>query len=224
MPLSDGYGVVIGTVARHHIDPPDSEGLWPHYHIFVDTPAGEYDCAINLKSRTETKIEYRDFRNLDLARFNAIRNLPDGFHSLSSNSSSGALDFIRHSGLQNKKIKCRCPRCKRFPFITKPCIKKCKCTQWWLESGEDLIQLMEYYLTSVSRIYIFGEPFNNGLGLHNIHMNQGDPIGSGFDAENGIWQDGGVLLEYQEPQFRFSGMLTKFQPQSLNTNDNGQPI
>ena len=88
----------------------------------------------------------------------------------------------------------------------------------------DLVQLMEYYLTSVSRIYVFGEPYTNGLGIHNIHMTQGDPIDSPFSAENGIWQDGGLIIKYTAPQQRLSVFLTKFETQSLNTDKNGRPI
>jgi uncharacterized protein YukJ len=31
--------------------------------------------------------------------------------------------------------------------------------------------------------------------MHNIHQNQGDPAGSQWWGENGIWQDGGTLAE-----------------------------
>jgi hypothetical protein len=50
MALGDGYGVVVGTLASHFIEPPDEEGRWPHYHVHVTTPYGEYECVINLKS------------------------------------------------------------------------------------------------------------------------------------------------------------------------------
>lgn len=220
MPLTDGYGVVIGTVAHHYIEPPDTEGRWPHYHIYVNTPAGEYQCVINLKSRNETKIQYRDFRNQSPSYFPNILSLADGYHPLSRTAGSGALDVVRNNGLKDpfcyKKWYCWC-----YWFFKK---RRCPCTRWWLESGVDLIQLMEYYLTSVQRIYIFGEPYNTGLGIHNIHMNQGDPIDSPFSAENGIWQDGGLILQYADPEPRLSVFVTKFQTQSLATNDNGQPL
>jgi hypothetical protein len=235
MPLDDGYGVVIGTIADHYIEPPDEEGRWPHYKIFVDTPAGEYECVINLKSRSEIKVEYRDFRNLGRSFFQDILDLSDGYHALSSNSSSGALDVIRHPGLMD-------PFCLHwyscwFPFrkINYPELyypkwskllirKRCHCTQWWMESGTNLIELIEYYLMRVHRIYVFGEPYNSGLGMHNVHMNQGDPIDSPFSAENGIWQDGGLILEYTDPQPRLSVFVTKFQTQSLRTDEDGRPI
>lgn len=233
MPLSNGYGVVIGTLASHFIDPPDNQGNWPHYHLKVSTPQGEYDCVINLKSVTQVKVEYRDFRNVDRARFSQILALSDGFHALASSSASGALDHVRHPGLQNPLVPCLWPLPGwpkpewPLPEWPRPLLRwrrRCNCTQWWKENGLNLIKLMQYYVENVERIYVFGEPYTSGLGVHNVHMNQGDPIGSSFSAENGIWQDGGVIYEYTTPQPRLSVMLTKFETQSLQTDSNGRPL
>jgi len=219
MALSNGYGVVIGTIATHYIESPDSEGRWPHYVIKVNTPQGIYECVINLKSRTEIKIAYRDFRSVNKVYFQNILSLPDGFHSLSSIPLSGALDYIRHSGLKDPFcLYLIWPWLKRFQ-----CRRRCKCTEWWPENGEDVIQLMEYYLLNVKRVYIFGEPYDTGLGVHNVHLNQGDPINSSFASENGIWQDGGTIIEYQNNS-RVSAFLTRFETQSLNTDDSGRPV
>jgi uncharacterized protein YukJ len=219
MALSNGYGIVIGTISAHYIEPPDEEGRWPHYIIKVYTPQGIYECVINLKSRTEIKIAYRDFRSLNKTYFQNILTLSEGFHSLNSNSSSGALDYVRHPGLKDPFCFCiNWHLLKRFSFR-----KRCKCTEWWPENGEDVIKLMQYYLLNVKRIYIFGEPYTSGLGVHNVHMNQGDPIGSSFAAENGIWQDGGTIIEYKNST-RLSAFLTRFETQSLNTDNSGRPI
>ncbi|MDQ3412413.1 MAG: YukJ family protein [Chloroflexota bacterium] len=201
MALANGYAVVVGTVLHHRIEPPDREGRWPHYQIFVKTPAGTHECVINLKSRTEIKLEYRDFRDLDRSAFTSILTMADGLHPLPATPTSGALDVIRHPGLLDAG---------------------CQCTRWWLESGPNVVDLMEFYLNRVSRVYLFGEPYTTGLGLHNIHQNQGDPVGSPFAAENAIWQDGGVLLEYTAPQPRLSVMLTKFETQSHTTDNSGR--
>lgn len=203
MALAHGYAVVIGTVQHHRIEPPDNEGRWPHYQIFVNTPAGIYECVINLKSRTQIKLEYRDFRDGDRSHFASVLSLADGLHRLPSTPASGALDVVRHPGLLDPAS---------------------PCTRWWLESGPNVVDLMEFYLNRVTRIYLFGEPYTTGLGMHNIHMNQGDPIGSPFAVENAIWQDGGVLLEYAAPQPRLSMMVTKFETQSLSTDNAGRPI
>ena len=73
------------------------------------------------------------------------------------------------------------------------------------------------------RFYVFGEPFTTGKGVHNIHQNQGDPVGGGFDAENAIWQDGATIVETASG--RFIGFLNKSsRRQSFKTDDLGHPI
>ena len=57
-------------------------------------------------------------------------------------------------------------------------------------------------------------------GMHDVHMNQGDPPGQ-FQHLDGIWQDGGVLVE--RPNGNLAGFFVKFVTQTLNTNDQGLP-
>jgi hypothetical protein len=126
MPLFDGYGVLIGKIERHFIDPPDNEGRWPHYHIQVKTSNGDiFDSAINLKSRTQIRVEYRDFRNADIKHFRTILEKPDGLHRLSSNSQSGALDFVRHPGLKDPS----CPSNNDDEKESSDGMYTCHCTQ-----------------------------------------------------------------------------------------------
>jgi len=54
-------------------------------------------------------------------------------------------------------------------------------------------------------------------------MTQGDPIDFEFSHEDGIWQDGGVMFEYDAPQPHLSILLTKFETQSLDTDEGGHP-
>jgi uncharacterized protein YukJ len=226
MPLTNGYGVVVGTVNLYAIEPPDSKGNWPHYQIYVDTPQGVYQCVINLKSRTDIKIEEKDLRDACRECFSDILALPDGFHRLAPEPDSGALDAIRHRGLQGEQVY---PSADSWLGRFIPSMQNDKCitnnhSNWWRENSTDIIQLMEYYLTRPHRIYVFGEPYGDGrLGMHNVHMNQGDPRSSSFAEENGIWQDGGIILEYHDPQPRLSVIMTKFESQSLHTDDFGHP-
>ncbi|MGG3522538.1 DUF2278 family protein [Bacillus pseudomycoides] len=199
MPLSNGYGVVIGSVKNHYIEPPDKEGRWPHYHIVVDSSVGIYECVVNLKSRTKIKIEYKHINNLNKSLFANIISNPDGFYRLVSNSESGAMDVIRHKGVLG-------------PY------------NWEPESGNNVIEIMKSCLEGIKRVYVFGEPYTIGLGIHNVHMNQGDPIDSSFSNEDGIWQDGAVMFEYDSSPPTFSILLTKFQTQSLHTDETGHPL
>ena len=73
-----------------------------------------------------------------------------------------------------------------------------------------------------SRYFVFGEPFTRGLGVHNIHQNQGSEIGGGHDQENGIWQDGAVLIERAGGSM--VAFLNKFSNQSDVTDDVGNPV
>ena len=233
MPLSDGYGVVIGTLASYSIEPPDDQGRWPHFQLYIDTLEGEYECVINLKSRTDIKLEYRAFMSVNRNNFINLWNLENRYHPLLPNPNSGALDVVRHKGLNNPICRPKdhivrspwpFPFTRSYPFIRLRDIE-IDCTQWWRENGINLVKLMEYYLERVERLYVFGEPYTDGrLGMHNIHMNQGDPIGSQWSEENGIWQDGGVIYQYNNPQQKWSILLTKFETQTFETGDNGQPI
>lgn len=149
--------------------------------------------------------------------FSNILVKPDGFHRLEPSSGSGALDVIRHLGFKN-------PFCYLLPNLIRSLFfRGCECGKWKPENGINVIEIMQSFLKDVKRIYIFGEPYLTGLGVHNVHMNQGDPIGSSFSKENGIWQDGGVIFEYEGSNSSLSILLTKFQTQSLNTDEQGRP-
>jgi len=80
---------------------------------------------------------------------------------------------------------------------------------------------MESLLTVGATVYVFGAPYTHGLGVHDIHMNQGDPPGQ-FQHLDGIWQDGGTVIE--QPNGQLAAFLNKFETQSLSTDANGLPI
>ena len=80
----------------------------------------------------------------------------------------------------------------------------------------------ESVLEGATRCLVWGEPFTSGSGLHNIHQNQGDPLDSQWSAENGIWQDGGTLL--QRPNGNWIAFLSKFSTQSYETDAQGHPL
>jgi|SRR5215472_11217585 len=197
MALQTDYGVVAGVVQSANLQNP-SGGQWPHYHIYVETPGGLYDSAVNLKSLTEVKIEYRA-RDLDPLAFANDLSVPDGWTKLAQTSTSGALDYVRRPGLTGAQ-------------------------GWTLQNGDNLINELAYLLSGVQRIYIFGAAYSTGLGVHDVHMNQGDPPGSQFAPLDAIWQDGGLIFQYGPPQPRVTVLQIKFETQSLYTDDQGHPL
>ena len=196
MPLQTPYGVVVGTVDHYDLVNP-SGGQWPHYHIWVNTPGGLYDSAINLKSLTEVKIEYRA-RDLDPMEFGNVLSLPNGWTTLGQNSNSGALDYVRRPGLTGY-------------------------SSWILQTGDNLITELQSLLTNAQRIYIFGAAYSSGLGVHDVHMNQGDPLDSSFSPLDAIWQDGGLIFQYAQAPY-YKVLQIKFETQSLHTDDQGHPV
>ncbi|MBV9823698.1 MAG: DUF2278 family protein, partial [Actinobacteria bacterium] len=75
-----------------------------------------------------------------------------------------------------------------------------------------------------ARLYVFGAPYERPdpyPGMHDIHMNQGDPIASQFHPQDAIWQDGCVIAQGADGTLR--GYFGKFATQSMHTDDNGWP-
>jgi Uncharacterized conserved protein (DUF2278) len=95
------------------------------------------------------------------------------------------------------------------------------------KSGADIEALtdLEAMITDAARVVIFGEsyPAANGRppGLHDIHLNQGDPPGSQWWSLNGVWQDGLTIAIHSDGAA--SAFMNMFSTQSLSTDDQGHP-
>jgi uncharacterized protein YukJ len=79
-------------------------------------------------------------------------------------------------------------------------------------------------VTGSNRVYVFGVPYSDPdpyPGMHDVHMNQGDPIASAFHPLDGIWQDGCVIVDGGDSGL--AGYFGKFATQSLTTDSNGWP-
>ncbi|WLI91380.1 DUF2278 family protein [Massilia sp. R2A-15] len=219
MGLTNGYGLVIGPKSNYFRDPPDNFGRYYHGNVIIHTPAGEYHCAIDVDPKfMPDGVQWRivHIRAQDFAAFKA---LADGWHALPSTATSGAMDYIRSSVLH--------------PPILFWNVRYNSCIAWLLRflrwnppwnsgTGIQALTDLEGIIAQSARFYVFGEPFSTGMGVHNIHQNQGDPPGGGHDAENAIWQDGATIVE--TTQGKFVGFLNKFKTQSFKTDNLGHPI
>lgn len=220
MALDNGYGVVIGTLHSYYRDPVNNYGQYYHGNVKVQTPAGTYRCAIDVDSKLMPNgVEWRVVE-LGKSNLNGVRALPDGWHSLSSTPASGALDYIRSTEFR--------PRLGCFFVMFDPLLEalrnylEANLNPWKSGTSVDALADLEPLLQNPRRLYIFGEPFTTGLGVHNIHQNQGDPAGSRWWAENGIWQDGATLIQRQDDTV--VAFLNKFKTQSYKTDDYGHPL
>lgn len=243
MPLRE-YGVLIGDYAGFEVDNPSDPGRYYHGHIFVNAPSAStgttvrFDCAVDV-NQIDKSIQYIIWKNMDRRVISPVINFPKGYHRLNSNSTSGAIDYVRSKYLA---LPLGCATIFWFLFWL---ITKTKHLVWSENvGGSALKDFQELLKGPIQRVFVFGAPFNSGNGMHDIHFNQGnsepdpndprfhtgDPVADndrfnqemGWFRNNGIWQDGIVIL--QENADIIHGFLVKFVVQSMKTNDLGNPI
>ncbi|MER5334197.1 DUF2278 family protein [Micromonospora sp. NPDC002717] len=214
----DSYGVLVGTLESHRRDTPDDQGRWFHVNLEVTAPAGRYRCAVDVDSKqSATGVQWRVL-TLDRAQLPALFDVSAGYHPVATTPTSGALDYMRHPALRTR-AGCFSGLLSRAVQISLGRLSAVRA--WRAGSNLEAATALESILTIGARIAIFGEPFTSGLGMHNIHQNQGDPLGSQWYAENGTWQDGGTVVYLPDGQYCL--FLSKFTTQSFDTNDDGHP-
>ncbi len=218
MPL-DRYGVLVGALHRSYRDQPDTQGRWYHVNLEVDAPGGRYRCAVDVDSKQssvgvawKTLVVSRSDLRLPPAT-------PPGYHDLASDASSGAVDVIRDPLFNGARgcffVQAPDGWLARLADLLAPQ------RPWTSGSNLDAAAALESILVVGRGTLVFGEPFTSGLGMHNVHQNQGDPAGSQWWAENGIWQDGATMVE--RPDGRLDVFLSKFSSQSDRTDADGHP-
>ncbi|KAJ5506915.1 hypothetical protein N7453_005872 [Penicillium expansum] len=87
-------------------------------------------------------------------------------------------------------------------------------------SNNDMIDVLEpevkQAIDSKADIYLFGEPFGDRKGIHNVHMNQGNV--EKFANDDGVFQDGGLLINYPLSG-RWVGVFIGFASQAVHTDN-----
>ena len=222
MPLDHGYGVLVGALAGHHRDQPDDQGRWYHVHLTIQAGGAAYEAAIDVDSKqSATGVQWKVVR-ATTSDLGPAAALADGFHLLASTNGSGALDHIRHPIAALLRWRWTSPGCcRRFP----PWLQRFPLLvyQPWKSGNHlDATIALEGILAAGATVLVWGEPFTPpDKGVHNVHQNQGDPAGSQWWAENGIWQDGAVGVQAADGSYRV--FLSKFSSQASKTDASGHP-
>jgi uncharacterized protein YukJ len=230
MPLAQ-YGVLKGDLYTPQEQ--SYQGTWFHGIFYVSIPNATIPqrCVTDFSSANKDLIQYKIFNNLSADLFSKIMALPDGYTSLPSDSSSGALDYIRSPLLG-----------AGTGALAVGAVVNCDAASaagdgWIISDGKTAVQVLQTQLSAGPlKMYVFGEPFQDSSpvtqdgvksqnGMHNVHMNQGDPRqssdGHDHQADDGIWQDGVTIFENADGSL--TAFCSKFVSQSLNTNDQGLP-
>lgn len=223
MPLEHGYGVLVGTLVAHERDRPDNQGRWYHVMLTIDVAGARYKAAVDVDShQSATGVQWKVVP-ASAADLGAPATLPIGWLPLASTGTSGALDHIRHPiartwrfirpALANRRLLGWTPWRRWLSVIYRP---------WRTGSNLEASEALEQILTIGGPVLVWGEPFDTGLGVHNVHQNQGDPIGSQWASSNGIWQDGAVAVPHAGDGF--VAFLPRFSSQATATDDQGHPL
>ncbi|WP_411102867.1 DUF2278 family protein [Streptomyces sp. cmx-4-9] len=218
MPLDD-YGVLSGTLHRRDRDQPDALGRWSRVRFEVDAPEGRHHCAVDVDSaEPSVGIRWKVF-TLAASVLEPVPALPPGYHRLATSSGSGALDLLRHPALVDRPGRLF-PR--RPPAWLQHLRDRLSPPRPWVGGSPlDATGAVEAVLVPGRRILVFGRPYGQGPGMRDIHQNQGDPPGSPWWTQNGIWQDGAVLT--RRPDGRYDVFVSAFSDQADQTDTNGHP-
>ena len=245
MPLDHGYGVVAGTYVSFERDDPDHFGHWYNGKLHLQTPGGQYEAALDVDTPSGVGVSYRVVDDLQLNDIADLQSLPNGFSALASTPYSGALDYVRSPMLADGSLAAWIRRLTagrrvrttssawgptlldrllatvgRFR-LRLPLRLRWRSFPWVASDGDNALNALEHLLPQAVRLFVLGEPYTSGHGVHNVHMNQGDPPGP-HQPEDGIWQDGAVVLAAADGSVRI--WQVKFNTQSLNTGPDGLPV
>ncbi|MDB5390437.1 MAG: Metallophosphoesterase [Planctomycetaceae bacterium] len=212
------YGVVVGRPVDQKVPPPKNPRDQPHLHILID--AGQkYDVAVNILSQDNSEVLYRVVSHFTPARATELLALSFGAHPIGSNDPNGfGLDFVRQN------------------LVTRDQMTLLPIDPDNMEN--DLHNSVADFVQSVindtrARMFAFGSQFHNpgrspfwdvtpDLGIHEIHMNQGNPQGN-HSNENGTYQDGALLAFFPSTGL-WSAVFLAFQSQHFtNLNASGIP-
>ncbi|NTU96546.1 MAG: YukJ family protein [Chlorobiaceae bacterium] len=211
MTLRDGYGVLIGTLQKYYCDRKRDDREYYHCNIRVRSRGKLFLCPVDLDSKNDANgIQWRVL-HLESEALGQVAGYEEGWHPLESRKGTGALDYYRSDAFRpaNESL---------LPGYDIPVVQEDKevplpFPSWKQGRGVDAFADLEPLLEDSRKLYIYGERFRVGHGVHNIHQNQGDPPSSRWYAENGTWQDGGVAVQRRDGSV--SAFLCKFKTQKF---------
>jgi uncharacterized protein YukJ len=210
MPLKQ-YGVLKGQAIERRL----GQGKSPHYQIHLIDDETDYRIAVNVLSKLSPhEVEYLVDDRFQHPITAELRELRLGFTELDSRPGGLALDFIRGNLFDREAM-------RPLPFnVPGP--------------DNDLNEKVDHHVQRAMAdeeavVYAFGQRwgpearkkdrffrFLPGNGIHDIHMNQGNS--QGFRQDDGVWQDGGVLIHFPTED-QWVGIFLKFQSQGWHTDD-----
>jgi uncharacterized protein YukJ len=220
------YGVLKGRVQQISADPAS-----PHYQILVKGRDDKdlYRVAVNVRStdRNDPLLLYSFQENFTGPVLEKLLDLEDGF-TPQSGEDAVTLDYVS----MNLELE----------QYDDPDASS--------DGGDEIVYLDQRLDQALQQaigaddvyVYAFGQrwddstdPRNRGRdpvfrfrpsrGVHDIHMNQGNPSPGPFANDNGRNQDGALLVQYQSSTSApWTAVFLAFDTQSFDTDEDGDPL
>ena len=164
-------------------------GASTHYQITVQAAGAAFTAAVNIESTDGSEVLYavqQPFTPPEPGGFDA---LAEGVTPVASEPGGLALDYVREQ-IGGK------PMITRREMTLLPKASDDAIAARALENAV-VVLLNEAVADPGSEVFAIGSAFaDSGVvdGIHNLHMNQGNPATGSFGGDNGVWQDGAVFL------------------------------
>jgi uncharacterized protein YukJ len=228
MPITN-YSVLAGKPTAGKV----VTGASAHYQITMQATGGPFTVAVNIQSVDGSEVLYDIVEDFTLPDLAGLQALPMGMTALKSEPGGLALDFVRST-------------VNGVPMITKEqmtLLPKASTKAKGAGPEEEMIQrarvkaLENAVITLLNMtiadkdgvIYAFGSAYAGSgkvNGIHDIHMNQGNPVGgkgAGFSGDNGVWQDGALFISLPS-KGTWTAVFIAFQTESWSTDSAGNPV
>lgn len=206
MPVYE-YSVLKGDPQSGNLSP----GLHPHYLINVNADGTTYQVAVNIESTDGSQVLYFINQSFTPPDAGALDGLAVGMTQLTVQGNP-AIDYVRSTA-------------NGRPIVTLAEMQLLPLPGQTASSNlqNAVIQFLNQAIADDNgTIYAFGSQYTDGTGIHDIHMNQGNPPGN-YEQDNGIWQDG--LLVFELPASgTWAAIFMAFQTELWNTDNNGNPV
>jgi uncharacterized protein YukJ len=207
----DSYGVLVGRAVSG--EPERDDPVSPHYRLRVAAGGVEWRVLVTVKSSRAVgvgaQVLYRAEEHFQHILLERAASLTPGFHPLPRMRGGLALDYVRGHLVDRHAM-------RPLPYH---------------DAGQDndLNDHLHRYVRRAThapsaRVFVWGEAFPGGHGMHNVHMNQGNPRSGPYASDNGVWQDGAIFFHLGRTD-RWTAVFLAFQTQAWQTDDlTGHPV
>lgn len=191
------------------------QGRNPHYVIDLQAGNERLQAAVNIESQDGSEVLYRIDDTFTPPRPGGLLELATGRTPLDSVAGGLALDYVRSRVNGTFMV-------DRSSMSLLPVTQKGQTSD--LQNA--VVALLNQAVTDRDgTLYAFGSSYQDPRqpgGIHDIHMNQGNPAGDHGD-DNGIWQDGALFINLPTKE-QWIALFIAFQTESWQTGNNGAPL